>query len=338
MLAGTKWGANSKILQQVYTGAVRPVMEYGSSAWATSAKRNSNRLTKLQNTGMCLITGGMKTTLISALEQTTTPKEREPLIDVEDWTSSSKDITIVEDVPGITRKGEQSDAILKSLTLEMLQDKYNTSQWTHVYTDGSAEEAIKNAGSGVHIRFPDGPLDHTQQENKLQSRKKSPSSSHQNHQFGESTSITCCVLDRLQISHSEHLNFFLVIAVQQGLADLSLYMQVVVQWVPTHCGIAGNEYADKLTKAGNTMEQPNHTISLRETKTIIKRKFRFTNTRTKDPIHHLERYQETTMFRLRTGHCHLGAHMYRLKLADTDECPCQTGPQSPEHILQFCPL
>ena len=44
-LAGTKWGANSKILKQLYAGAVGPVMEYGSSAWATAAKTNINRLT-----------------------------------------------------------------------------------------------------------------------------------------------------------------------------------------------------------------------------------------------------------------------------------------------------
>ena len=42
-LAGTKWGANTKILQQVYTGNVRPVMEYGSAAWATAAPTNTAR-------------------------------------------------------------------------------------------------------------------------------------------------------------------------------------------------------------------------------------------------------------------------------------------------------
>ena len=64
-LAGTKWGANSKILKQLYTGAVRPVMEYGSSAWATAAETNTNRLTKVQNAGMRMIriiTGRMKST------------------------------------------------------------------------------------------------------------------------------------------------------------------------------------------------------------------------------------------------------------------------------------
>ena len=37
-LSGTTWGANTKVLKQVYTGAVRPVMEYGSSAWIAASK------------------------------------------------------------------------------------------------------------------------------------------------------------------------------------------------------------------------------------------------------------------------------------------------------------
>ncbi|KAK7097474.1 hypothetical protein V1264_004447 [Littorina saxatilis] len=70
-LAGTKWGASSNILRQVYTGHVRPVMEYGAAAWATAAKSNTSRLNKVQNASMRIITGGLKTTPIHALEATT---------------------------------------------------------------------------------------------------------------------------------------------------------------------------------------------------------------------------------------------------------------------------
>ena len=68
-LAGTKWGANMKILTQVYTAAVRPHMEYASSAWSSAAKTNLDQLTKTQNAGLRIITIGMKTT-ISELERT----------------------------------------------------------------------------------------------------------------------------------------------------------------------------------------------------------------------------------------------------------------------------
>ena len=32
------------------------------------------------------------------------------------------------------------------------------------------------------------------------------------------------------------------------------------------------------------------------------------------------------------------AHLYRLGLSHTVDCPCETDPQTPEHVLQLCPL
>ena len=57
----------------------------------------------------------------------------------------------------------------------------------------------------------------------------------------------------------------------------------------------------------------------------------------KDSIYDLERAHQVTIFRLRTGHCQLLSHLYRLKISHTDECPCGTGQQTPDHILQSCP-
>ena len=59
-----------KILTQVYTATVRPHMEYASNAWSSAAKTNLDQLTKPQNAGLRIITGGMKTTPISELERT----------------------------------------------------------------------------------------------------------------------------------------------------------------------------------------------------------------------------------------------------------------------------
>ena len=56
-----------------------------------------------------------------------------------------------------------------------------------------------------------------------------------------------------------------------------------------------------------------------------------------DSIHQLDRAAQVTIFRLRTGHCQLLSHLHRLKISHTDECPCGTGPQTPNHILQSYP-
>ncbi|KAK7116423.1 hypothetical protein V1264_002108 [Littorina saxatilis] len=77
-LAGTQWGANSGILKQVYTGAVRPVMEYASSTWTTASKTNKGKLDKVQNMGLRIILGAMKSTPIQEMEKTA---DLEPLED-----------------------------------------------------------------------------------------------------------------------------------------------------------------------------------------------------------------------------------------------------------------
>ena len=61
------------------------------------------------------------------------------------------DIQMFLSVPGITSK-EQLPGELRNLTLALIAH----TAWTHVYTDGSAEEGIKNGGSGVYIRYSDG--------------------------------------------------------------------------------------------------------------------------------------------------------------------------------------
>ena len=411
-LAGTKWGASSSILRQVYMGNVRPVMEYGSAAWATAAKSNTSRLTKVQNTGMRLITGGLKTTPINALESTTgllpldtrregkvlaqheklqrlpmhpvhqqlqeqtknrlkrssfnhlakhlvrthkdilpsTPEEREPLQDAEEWNSQQDKVQYVTEVPGVTKKSEQPDYMLKTLTLEMLHEKYNAAMWTHVYTDGSADAAIKNGGSGILIRRPDGRT----HSSSLPAGKRSSNYraeltalreaarliSADEHMPPHIVFLTDCksTIQSLQ-SPSEQLER----DTQRLLCDLTQQAQIVVQWIPAHCGLSGNEEADRLAKSGSRQEQTNPPVSYKEAKTLIKRKMQTQfeehhNHPSDDQMPHLHRQQQTIIFRLRTGHCRLRAHLYRLGLSHTPDCTCQTGPQTPEHILQSCPL
>ena len=58
----------------------------------------------------------------------------------------------------------------------------------------------------------------------------------------------------------------------------------------------------------------------------------------KDSILKLNRTDQVVLFRLRTGHNKMKAHMYnKLKIGETDRCPCNTGPMNTEHILQHCP-
>ena len=48
-----------------------------------------------------------------------------------------------------------------------------------------------------------------------------------------------------------------------------------------------------------------------------------------DSIHQLGRAVQVTICRLRTRHCHLLSHFYRLKISHSDEYPCGSGSQNP---------
>ena len=57
-----------------------------------------------------------------------------------------------------------------------------------------------------------------------------------------------------------------------------------------------------------------------------------------DPINRLARHEQTTIFRLRTGHCGLRAHLKRIGIMDSALCDCKEAEQTVHHILQNCPI
>ena len=68
-LASTTWGADTNILRRVYTGAVRPIMEYATTSWATASNAYKSKLDKVQNVAPRAIVGAMKTTPIKEMEK-----------------------------------------------------------------------------------------------------------------------------------------------------------------------------------------------------------------------------------------------------------------------------
>ena len=116
---------------------------------------------------------------------------------------------------------------------------------------------------------------------------------------------------------------------------------IVLQWIPAHTGIRGNDTVDQLAKEGRETGQPPSHLSYREVETLIRNKKKaIFHCKTggynpnHDALHQLPQHQQTTIFRLRTGHCRLNSHLQRTGVKISAQCPCGEVDQTPEHYLQ----
>ena len=131
----------------------------------------------------------------------------------------------------------------------------------------------------------------------------------------------------------------------EALLPLCRKYTVILQWVPSHCGISGNEEADRLAKRGAEMAQTDRMTTFKEAKTLVKaiQHSRWLQQHPKfersDPYYQLSRNEQVIIFRLRTGHNRMKHHLFhKFHIGETDQCPCQTGAMTTEHLLEICPL
>ena len=411
-LAGTTWGADTVTLKRLYTGRVRPVLEYGMTAWGTTAKSNFDRVSKVQNQATRIITGAMKSTPIMELETITglqslddrrglkllsqaakfkrlqdhpmrqrlsqptkgrlkresfvhqsrmlerrqedildyDPKEIPPCLAVPAWSGQTSPV-IRCTIPGVGQKDSQSGPERKSLTQEYLETNYPKESWTHGYTDGSAENAVRNGGAGVYIQYAGGKEDKISLATglystnfKSEAEALKTAAAHIEASTHASLKVVLLtdalsVLQALQSNRDTEIN-----DLSTALVSLCRRHEVTLQWIPSHCNLPGNEAADSLAKEGTTKEQVDRSTSYPEVKTILKAKqhskWRHKHPRYNkaDPYYLLTRREQVTVFRLRTGHNRLNYHLYsKLRIGHTEQCPCGTGSQTTEHLLQFCP-
>lgn len=412
-LTSTTWGADATILKKMYIGSVRPVLEYGVTAWGTAAKSNFDRVSKVQNQAARIITGAMRSTPIQELETITglepmedrrdtklliqaakfkrlpnhpmkdrlskptkgrlkrgsfihqtrvlerrhqdildhEPRDIPQYLENPGWSDEGRP-QICCSIPGIGKKDSHSDAEKKSLTIEHIHNSYPEHNWTHVYTDGSADQAVRSGGAGIYIKYPGGREEHISLATGLYSTnfkaeavalkagaghiENSPLSSYNVVFFSDAKSV----LQALDTARDKELN-----DLTTALTSLCRAHTVVLQWVPSHCNILGNEAADTLAKEGTTKDQSDRSTTFKEAKTIIKAKQhskwmqQHPQYNRKDPYHLLTRSEQVLIFRLRTGHNRLNHHLFtKFRIGQSDQCPCQTGSMTTEHLLQSCPL
>jgi len=400
-LAGTNWGAHEKILKTIYLGTIRPILEYGSTTWMTTAKTTQQKLDKVQNQALRIITGGMKSTPIKAMEEVTAipplakRRETKALIQAskyqflpdhpmktklgnltknrlkrgsyiheskrllrtyasqlgppttpfsttdlpEPWKYDLSNLTINTAVPGLSPATRDETAKL-ALTQAMIDDQYPSENWTRVYTDGSATAAIKDGGAGVFITHISGRSESislptgkhcTNYRAEVEAILQATSSIEESCENCSNVVIFTDALSVLQALGNSKLP-----SMSRALDQLSRNKVVSLQWIPAHCGVPGNETADRLAKLGATGNQPITAVTHEEKATTVKTLMKPKTP--KDDYHLLDRWEQVIIFRLRTGHNRLNAHMHaKFKLSPSPLCPCSNESQTAEHILQRCP-
>ena len=159
---------------------------------------------------------------------------------------------------GIQAKENHTDEELRSMTLEALSVAFPSTTWSRAYTDDSAEETAKNGGDGVFIKLPGGRSirksvatgqQSTNYRAKAYALLAAVHTLNQEERLPTNTVVlTGCrsILQSLQSPGGDQI----FSNIRQELSLLKNKTSVTLQWIPSHCGVRGNEEADWLSKNG----------------------------------------------------------------------------------------
>ena len=270
-------------------------------------------------------------------------------------------------IGGETKKSDPNT--LKLSALETI-DQYSKN-WIHAYTDGSAFKATVNAGYGAVINHPSGEKDKiynpcgsfcsnftAEKEAISQVLKhitgtfeKAPNKTKNIVIFSDSLSA----LQELESGEMDNKEMSqIMIACDHLISNYDI--QIVLQWIPGHQGIQGNEEADVLAKRGASQPQPEAPVSYNTVSKMIRTNLKdewlvdwvqnstgralyehMSAPKPKDPINTLSRHDQSLIFRLRTQHVPLNNHLNRIKKDHSAQCPlCNYPNETVEHHLLHC--
>ncbi|KAG0430341.1 hypothetical protein HPB47_022793 [Ixodes persulcatus] len=112
---------------------------------------------------------------------------------------------------------------------------------------------------------------------------------------------------------------------------------VAFQWLPSHCGIGGNERADLMAAEAHELTNSTlHVPKINEARLLIARVAGGTPP---PPIPtKLGRLEAAFLHRLRTRSAFTASWLYRIKCVDSQHCQTCQVPEDIEHLLCDCPI
>ena len=293
----------------------------------------------------------------------------EKFSDVAPWTNLKSAVikTSLLD-PSVNKSTDPN--ILKLNTLETI-DTYSSSS-IHAYTDGSAFKGTTFAGFGGHLKFPDNSKFEFNDacgtfcsnfEAEISAIKKAVEITHQSFENNERlpsnlvifTDSQSTLQALLEISPNSNPD---IVSLAKTIDFLltSYDVEITLQWIPGHCGIQGNETADRLAKLGTQKEHPEKKCSMPTTNQILNNNFKeqwlnrwsagttgrvMYNHMSKpvkdDPINNLPRPDQCNIFQFRTGHSKLNSHINRFNPLHLPLCRrCMHPYETVHHVLFDC--
>ena len=270
---------------------------------------------------------------------------------------------------GSSKKNED-EPTLKLSALQTI-DKYSD-DWIHVYTDGSATGGTFNAGYGARIQYPNQTCDEIfdslgkhrsnfEAEATAINESLKTINTHFNKPDISKTNIVIFsdALSVLQAIENENTKNPIIKKMMTTVSEMiSVHsVDIFFQWIPSHVDIPGNERADALAKRGAKCPKDDTLASMDTAKQIIRSTkkelwmrewtnsdkgraiFEYMSTPFKrDEINALKRNEQVSIFRLRSQHAPLNAHLKRIGVLTSSECPlCQFPEETVEHHLLLCP-
>ncbi|GFX84689.1 probable RNA-directed DNA polymerase from transposon X-element [Trichonephila clavipes] len=335
-LTGVKWGCNRDTLNTTYKTYIQPVLNYCNEVLISASESVRKLLDTFHNQALRMITGGVKTTPVLAMQL---------LCDLQPFTNIiEKNAAILFNrlirLPNNSfwreydsdggRNLKTQKGFIQCVPLKLSIPASPSEEWLHIYTDGSLLDFAQGAGIGVFSHLFSFYL------------HAGPLTTH----FDDSTSALQA------LSNYNENNCLRVQNCRELLGKIK--GKIVFQWVPSHCGLWGNERADFLAKKGTGILQnfrrdlTLHSAKL-EIKRIFRESFRLTASRVardkpwsllckkSHGIPSSPRAAAVAKFRLLTGHDCLCAHLFRFNLVTSPICVlCDTGQDMTAAHLDEC--
>ena len=160
----------------------------------------------------------------------------------EPWVTDLSNIKVHTTVPSLSGGDTQDDAVKQSLTLAVIAERYPQEAWIHVFTDGSATNAVTNRGAGILARFALGQ----------KVTANTAVGKHCSHYRAETEAFVQAASIVQASDHDCTIVVFLSDAISvlqayqnhklpnptKALQQVAATRRAVLQWIPAHCGMS----------------------------------------------------------------------------------------------------